>query len=108
MTTKEHAMLLSAANKELREIVSAQEGEIKDLRVRIIGFKEKLETETAPIPMRIVCPDCKKLHIDEGEFVTKIHHTHSCQYCGLTWRPAVPATVGVRFLPGFKDEGNLE
>jgi hypothetical protein len=56
---------------------------------------------TDPIPMRLVCESCGKLHIDEGEFATKPHHTHACQYCGLTWRPAIPATVGVRFLPGF-------
>lgn len=52
-----------------------------------------------PIAMRLPCPDCGALHIDEGEFATKPHHTHSCQQCGLTWRPAVPHTVGVRFLP---------
>lgn len=57
-----------------------------------------------PIPMRITCPECKALHIDEGVFAVKPHHTHSCQECGLTWRPAVVHTVGVRFLPGFKDE----
>lgn len=56
-----------------------------------------------PIPMRIPCPECGELHIDEGEFATKPHHTHSCQHCGLTWRPAVVPTVGVRFLPGFKN-----
>lgn len=69
---------------------------------------------TEPIPMRIPCPGtvpdghgglkiCGQLHIDEGEFLTKPHHTHSCQYCGLTWRPAVVHTVGVQFLPGFKN-----
>ena len=58
----------------------------------------------APIPMFLVCPNCHARHIDEGEFATKPHHTHACQYCGLTWRPAVVATVGVRFLPGFKNE----
>lgn len=42
-------------------------------------------------------------HIDVGEFATKPHHTHACQHCGMTWRPAVVDTVGVRFLPGFKD-----
>ena len=57
-----------------------------------------------PIPMRIICPDCKALHIDEGEFATKPHHTHACQECGAVWRPAVVHTVGVRFLPGFKNE----
>jgi predicted RNA-binding Zn-ribbon protein involved in translation (DUF1610 family) len=56
-----------------------------------------------PIPMRLTCPECGKLHVDEGEFATKVHHTHSCQFCGLTWRPAVEPTVGVRFLPGFKN-----
>lgn len=58
----------------------------------------------SPIPMRIPCPECKTLHIDEGIWATKLHHTHSCQSCGLTWRPAVVHTVGVRFLPGFKND----
>lgn len=62
----------------------------------------------APIPMRIPCPECGKLHIDEGDFATKPHHTHSCQHCGLTWRPAVVPTVGVRFLPGFKNASEPE
>ncbi len=57
-----------------------------------------------PIPMRLTCLECGELHIDEGEFATKPHHTHSCQKCGLTWRPAVVYTVGVRFLPGFKNK----
>lgn len=59
---------------------------------------------TDPIPMRIPCPACGELHIDEGEFATKSHHTHACQLCGNVWRPAVVATVGVKFLPGFKNE----
>lgn len=58
----------------------------------------------APIPMYLTCPSCNARHVDAGEFATKPHHTHSCQTCGLTWRPAVVATVGVQFLPGFKDE----
>lgn len=41
-----------------------------------------------PIPMRLNCPACGELHIDEGEFATKIHHTHACQHCGMVWRPA--------------------
>ena len=40
-----------------------------------------------------------------AEFATKPHHTHSCQECGLTWRPAIGPTVGVQFLPGFKNGG---
>ena len=58
---------------------------------------------TEPIPMRIPCPRCAELHIDDGEFATKAHHTHACQHCGEVWRPAIVATVGVRFLPGFKN-----
>jgi hypothetical protein len=54
-----------------------------------------------PIPMRLHCPECHALHVDEGEFATKPHHTHACQRCGAVWRPAVVPTVGVRFLPGF-------
>ncbi len=61
------------------------------------------ELEVAPIPMRIICPRCSELHIDEGEFATKPHHTHACQECGEVWRPAIVPTVGVRFLPGFKN-----
>lgn len=57
-----------------------------------------------PIPMRIHCPECGELHIDKGEFATKVHHTHACQHCGAVFRPAVVPTVGVRFLPGFKDD----
>ena len=62
-----------------------------------------------PIPMLLTCPWCAARHIDEGEFATKPHHTHACQLCGMVWRPAIVATVGVRFLPGFKnndDGGN--
>lgn len=57
-----------------------------------------------PIPMLLWCPECGKRHVDEGEFATKYHHTHACQHCGHVWRPAVAFTVGVQFLPGFKDE----
>ena len=57
-----------------------------------------------PIPIRLNCPACGEIHIDEGEFATKPHHTHACQECGAVWRPAVVCTVGVKFLPGFKNE----
>ena len=57
----------------------------------------------APVPMRLHCPMCHELHVDEGEFATKAHATHACQFCGHVWRPALVATVGVRFLPGCKN-----
>lgn len=56
-----------------------------------------------PIPMYLTCPRCSARHVDEGEFATRVHHTHSCQRCGLTWRPAIFATIGVAFLPGFSN-----
>jgi hypothetical protein len=59
---------------------------------------------TDPIPMRLTCPGCGALHIDVGVFATKPHHTHACQHCGLVWRPAIVDTVGVQFLPRFKNE----
>ncbi len=65
---------------------------------------KRLYVETkAPRSLRLPCERCGEIHIDEGDFATKPHHTHSCQFCGLTWRPAVFATVGVAFLPGFKN-----
>ncbi len=56
------------------------------------------------IPMLLWCPECGVRHIDEGDFATKKHHTHACQNCGHCWRPAIVATCGVRFLPGFKND----
>ena len=57
-----------------------------------------------PIPMLLWCPECGIRHIDVGEFKTKVHTAHACQNCGLVWRPAIVATVGVQFLPGFKND----
>jgi hypothetical protein len=57
-----------------------------------------------PIPMLIWCPACNIRHIDAGVWATRAHHTHACQHCGHVWRTAIVATVGVLFLPGFKDE----
>jgi hypothetical protein len=58
-------------------------------------------SEQSAIPMLLACPICGARHIDEGEFATKLHHTHACQNCGMVWRPAIVPTVGVQFLPGF-------
>lgn len=56
-----------------------------------------------PIPMKLQCPNCFSTHEDEGEWATKPHTSHTCQGCGLTWKPALVPTVGVRFLPGTKN-----
>ncbi len=55
------------------------------------------------VPILLNCPSCGERHIDEGIWSTKAHHNHACQHCGMVWRPAIIATVGVRFLPGFKN-----
>jgi hypothetical protein len=61
--------------------------------------------QPAPIPMVIHCPMCHERHIDEPPWdgVEKRHATHACQSCGHCFRPAVLNTVGVQFLPGFKN-----
>lgn len=67
------------------------------------GRNEKEDCpKCAPIPMLLFCPMCRERHVDKGTFATKAHHTHACQACGFVWRPAVRATVGAEFLPGFK------
>jgi hypothetical protein len=63
----------------------------------------ELLPEQQPIPMRLFCEHCHAQHVDKGHFATHPHHTHTCQNCGLTWRPAKVFTVGVQFIPGFKD-----
>jgi rubredoxin len=57
------------------------------------------------IPMILHCPQCGARHIDEEAFASVAHHTHACQGCGFVWRPAKVNTHGVRFLPGYKNEG---
>jgi hypothetical protein len=63
------------------------------------------EPGVTPIPMILYCPMCHFKHVDEGNFATKPHHTHACQgpKCGLVWRPAIVPTVGVEYLPNFKN-----
>jgi rubredoxin len=80
-------------NSGRRETGATVEGEAPENR-----------TPSGPIPMLLWCPSCGKRHIDVGEFATKVHHTHACQHCGMVWRPAVVATCGVQFLPGFKND----
>lgn len=80
----------------------ARQDQLGDTAVRLV--RETLKIEPDPIPMRLNCPDCGALHLDVGEWARRVHHTHTCQNCGLTWRPAIVATVGVQFLPGFKNE----
>ncbi len=55
--------------------------------------------------MLLWCPVCGTRHIDIGRYATEIiHHSHACQNCGMVWRPAIVPTIGVKFLPGFKND----
>ena len=77
---------------------------LEELRWEDLPIEHEPMTEKViPIPMLLWCPDCGKRHVDRGEHATKVHRTHACQECGLVWKPAKVATVGVQFLPGYKD-----
>jgi predicted RNA-binding Zn-ribbon protein involved in translation (DUF1610 family) len=98
------AYLLAPKENYIRRLEAGHEADKKSLYSRINELTQERETYAAPIHLLLTCPMCGERHIDAGEFATKPHHTHSCQFCGMTWRPAIVATVGVQFLPGFKDE----
>lgn len=49
----------------------------------------------APVPMILFCPFCRKQHIDEGEWINRVHSSHACAFCNHTWRPADLPTIGV-------------
>lgn len=85
--------------------------EVVDKRFQVmkVGRGERLiateqPSQQQPLAIRVHCPECHKLHVDEGIWSTKPHDTHSCQNCGLTWKPARVPTVGVQFLPGYKND----
>jgi hypothetical protein len=56
-----------------------------------------IDHEPIPVPALLFCPWCRTQHIDEGEWLTKPHHVHTCgnPACGKTWR-VEPYCVGVR------------
>ena len=72
----------------------------------VCGAIQRMEgppQEPKPIQMLIHCPICAHRHIDEDKWATRPHHTHACQHCGHVWRPCVQQTVGVKYLPGYKN-----
>ena len=88
------------AIRAMKELIVAQ-NRLREIDGPKLQF---IDVVPARIQMILTCPECRARHVDKGEFATKPHHTHACQACGFVWRPAVLATVGVQFLPGFKDE----
>jgi hypothetical protein len=92
------------SNIEGRASLGGQDGAVIADLVMLMPVDGK-EAAQDPVPMILTCPSCSARHIDEPPFDKKPHHTHACQSCGMVWRPALVPTVGVRFLPGFKNEG---
>jgi hypothetical protein len=81
--------------------------EYQDTAHMVNALRSKIEAPAPvaePVPMLLSCPVCHARHVDVGEFAKKPHRDHSCQACGVTWRPAKVPTVGVQFLPGYRDE----
>lgn len=99
LTSKDLATRYREENSELVTMAA----EISRLFGVIRKYEDAAE-KPAPIPMFLTCPMCNTRHVDVGEFATKPHHTHACQCCGLPWRPAIGPTVGVQYLPGFKND----
>ncbi len=99
-TTRGERVVLRALHESLKGRNEQLEHEIRTVMEENRKLQNRL---VAPIPMTLWCPACKVRHIDEGQYATVPHRTHACQGCGLVWRPALVATVGVRFLPGFKN-----
>lgn len=92
--------------RKLEEARAESSEALRRYHEHVREFERRVDAaEPEPIPLFLTCPSCGERHVDEGEFATKPHHTHACQGCGLTWRPALVPTVGVAFLPGFKNEG---
>lgn len=95
--------ILSALGLGIAVLIRKEDGSFYCDDARMWRRVTGQEVQT-PIPMRLTCPSCGAYHVDMGEFAIKVHHTHACQECGMVWRPAVVNTVGVRFLPGFRNE----
>jgi hypothetical protein len=76
----------------------------KDHARHFKGCELRGGADPTPLPILLHCPMCAAKHIDSGVWATKSHKDHACQRCGHTWRPMTVPTVGVRFLPGYKND----
>jgi rubredoxin len=82
------------------------DGAVKD--PQLVAWLQELQERRTPIPVILFCPLCNARHIDAGDFASRPHATHACQACGFCWRPSINTTVGVQFLPGFKDDAGTD
>jgi len=59
------------------------------------GFAQALAFDM-PEEMIILCDQCHTLHVDDGDFATRPHRTHTCHHCGRDFTIKSAPTVGVR------------
>lgn len=66
------------------------------------------EVVQKPLDMLLFCPRCNVQHVDrpqpEQGWTNPPHATHTCQSCGLLWRPSNGLTNGIRMLPLLEDK----
>lgn len=55
------------------------------------------KTDSCSYALFLHCPQCKQQHIDKGEWETKLHKTHLCEFCKHEWRPFDFYTYGVEY-----------
>ena len=96
--------IADAVRLAISMIAAQSTGSMAPVRVGVVALEALIAHATAPIPLLLMCPSCGERHFDEGDWAEKSHHTHTCQHCGMTWRPCVFDTMGVRFLPGIKND----
>ena len=103
MLSEQELTWLVAAAKRWSDTVTDRELQT-EVRDHIKRIEAELERPELPLELLIICPRCKEQHVDEGEFATKPHKNHSCQFCGLTFQASGPVeSIGVQFFRGYKN-----
>lgn len=96
--------LLAAANYQHAFKQNPAHGSILDMH----GIALAASKVEVPIPMVLTCPVCRFQHIDKPEpdrgWTNPPHKSHLCHGCGIIWRPADVATVGVEAVSRGKDD----
>ena len=77
---------------------------IEDLERRL----KSVRPESAPIDMLLFCPRCGMQHVDAPNeaqgWTNPPHATHTCQGCGLLWRPSNVNTNGVLHIAVIEEK----
>lgn len=103
----DEAYLWAAIETEAFGIYTGREVATRFVKMRseLLALREAWR-EVPPHYMRLHCPECGKLHLDSGEFATRVHRKHLCENtpegpktgCGHLWVPYPYATRGVAEL----------